>query len=97
MSDFEITIFYSDEDGGYIAEIPELESCSAFGHTPAEALAELERARDVWLAAARAEGKPIPRPRLRVRRASGPPPGDLEKDVFECRPLHPQVRRRDPA
>ncbi len=33
MSDYHINIFYSDEDGGYIADIPDLESCSAFGET----------------------------------------------------------------
>jgi len=66
MSDYEIVIFYSAEDGGYIAEVPELEHCSAFGDTPAAALKELERARDAWLAAAREEGKPIPRPKSRV-------------------------------
>lgn len=43
-------------------DIPELKSCSAFGKTPAEALAEVEIAKDAWLAAARAEGKPIPQP-----------------------------------
>ena len=42
MSDYHINIFYSDEDGGYIADIPDLDSCSAFGATPEEALAEVE-------------------------------------------------------
>ena len=65
MSDYHVNIFYSDEDGGYIADIPDLESCSAFGDTPQEALAEVERAQEAWLAAARAEGKPIPPPRYR--------------------------------
>ena len=67
MSTYEITIFYSAEDGGYIAEIPDLEYCSAFGETPADALAEVERARDAWLAAAREAGRPVPRPREHVR------------------------------
>ena len=67
MSTYEITIFYSAEDGGCIAEIPDLEYCSAFGKTPAKALAEVERARDAWLAAARDAGRPIPRPREHVR------------------------------
>jgi len=31
MSDYHINIFYSNEDGGYIADLPDLESCSAFG------------------------------------------------------------------
>jgi predicted RNase H-like HicB family nuclease len=62
MKDYHINIFYSDEDGGYIADIPDLESCSAFGNTPEEALAEVEQAKEAWLAAARDSGKPIPKP-----------------------------------
>ena len=65
MSDYHINIFYSAEDGGYIADIPDLESCSAFGGTPEKALAELERAKVAWLEAARESGKPIPPPRYR--------------------------------
>ena len=37
MKDYHINIFYSEEDGGYIADIPDLEACSAFGATPDEA------------------------------------------------------------
>jgi len=65
VKDYHINIFWSDEDAGYIADIPDLEACSAFGATPAEALAEVERAKVAWLDAARAEGKPIPVPRYR--------------------------------
>lgn len=65
LSDYHINVFYSDEDGGYIADIPDLETCSAFGTTAEEALAEVEKARDAWLAAAREAGKPIPEPRYR--------------------------------
>jgi predicted RNase H-like HicB family nuclease len=65
MSDYHINIFYSEEDGGYIADIPDLESCSAFGRTPEEALAQVEQAKAAWLDAARAAGKPIPEPRYR--------------------------------
>ena len=65
MSDCHINIFYSEEDGGYIADIPDLESCSAFGATPKEALAEVEKAKQAWLEAARRAGKPIPPPRYR--------------------------------
>jgi predicted RNase H-like HicB family nuclease len=45
VSDYHINIFYSNEDGGYIADIPDLEACSAFGKTPQEALAEVQRAK----------------------------------------------------
>jgi len=65
VSDYHINIFYSDEDGGYIADIPDLDSCSAFGSTPKEALREVEKAKAVWLEAARSSGKPIPEPRYR--------------------------------
>ena len=65
MKDYHINIFYSVEDGGYIADIPDLEACSAFGKTPQDALNELEIAKAAWLEAARAEGKPIPEPRYR--------------------------------
>ncbi|HEU4758538.1 MAG TPA: type II toxin-antitoxin system HicB family antitoxin [Dehalococcoidia bacterium] len=65
MSDYHINIFYSEEDGGYIADIPDLEACSAFGETPEQALAELERAKAAWLEAARADGKLVPPPRYR--------------------------------
>ncbi|MBM4275327.1 MAG: type II toxin-antitoxin system HicB family antitoxin [Deltaproteobacteria bacterium] len=65
MGDYHINIFYSEEDGGYVADIPDLKSCSAFGETPEQALNELERAKKAWLEAARQEGKPIPPPRYR--------------------------------
>ncbi len=40
MTDYHISVFYSEEDGGYIADIPDLKSCSAFGKTPEEAVRE---------------------------------------------------------
>lgn len=65
MTDYHINIFYSEEDGGYIADVPDLDACSAFGDTPEEALAEVERAKAAWLDAARTSGKPVPEPRYR--------------------------------
>ncbi|HEY2535739.1 MAG TPA: type II toxin-antitoxin system HicB family antitoxin [Solirubrobacteraceae bacterium] len=65
MSDYHINLFYSDEDQGYIADVPDLEACSAFGRTPEQALAEMEIAKAAWLAAARDSGRPIPEPQYR--------------------------------
>lgn len=65
MTDYHINIFFSEEDRGYIADVPDLDSCSAFGDTPEEALSEVERAKAAWLAAAKTAGKPIPPPRYR--------------------------------
>jgi len=65
MSDYHINLFYSEEDGGYIADIPDLKSCSAFGATPEEALQEVQLAKKAWLETCRARRKPVPQPRYR--------------------------------
>ena len=65
MSDCHVNIFYSKEDKGYIADIPDLDSCSAFGRTQKEALAEVLKAKQAWIRAAREAGKPVPPPRYR--------------------------------
>lgn len=61
--DYHVNIFYSEEDGGYIADIPDLDACSAFGKTAKEALAEVSKAKRAWIAAAQSEGRPVPEPR----------------------------------
>ena len=65
MSDYHINVFYSDEDAAYVADIPDLEACSALGSSAEEALAQVELARDAWLVAAQEDGRPIPEPRYR--------------------------------
>ena len=65
MRKYHIDIFYSEEDGGYIADIPDLDSCSAFGATPEGALARFTSAKDAWLEAARQASKPVPPPKYR--------------------------------
>lgn len=65
MKDYHINVFYSEEDGAYIADIPDLDSCSAIGSTPEEALREALQAKAAWLEAAKASGKPIPEPKYR--------------------------------
>ena len=65
MKDYHINIFYSDENEGYIADIPDLKACSAFGETPSEALAQVEIAKSAWIKTAKEEGKPVPLPRYR--------------------------------
>jgi predicted RNase H-like HicB family nuclease len=65
MRDYHINIFYSEDDVGYIADIPDLEACSGFGDTPDEALHEVLKAKSLWIEAAKLEGKPIPSPKYR--------------------------------
>jgi predicted RNase H-like HicB family nuclease len=63
--DYHINIFYSDDDEGYIADIPDLPGCSAFGNTPEEALKELAVVKTAWIETAKVENMVIPEPRYR--------------------------------
>jgi len=65
MKDYHINIFYSEEDGGYIADIPDLPHCSASGDAPEEALAEVLKAKTAWIQAAKEADKPVPSPTFR--------------------------------
>jgi predicted RNase H-like HicB family nuclease len=73
MKDYAINVFWSDEDGCYVADIPDLIACSATGSTPQEALAAVLEARVAWLESAREHGDPVPVPAYRPepRRAAG--------------------------
>ena len=65
MKDYHINVFWSDEDGCYVADIPDLVPCSAVGDTPEAALAQVLVAKQVWLETARARGLRIPAPTYR--------------------------------
>lgn len=65
MSDYHINVFYSDEDKCWVADIPDLEMCSAFGATAGEAVAEVELAKRGCLEVAQELGLPPPEPRYR--------------------------------
>lgn len=65
MKDYHINVFYSDADQCWVADIPDLKYCSAFGDTAEQAVHEVMIAKEGWLETASAEGKPIPSPRYR--------------------------------
>jgi len=62
MNKYTVEFFWSDEDEGFIATVPDLPGCSAFGETRAEAATEVEDAIAAWIEAAQAAGNPIPDP-----------------------------------
>ncbi len=62
MNRYTTHIFYSEEDEGYVAVVPELPGCSAFGETEEEALKEVKTAMELWIEAAEKEGREIPEP-----------------------------------
>ena len=64
MPHYAIVVFWSDADDAWVADVPDLKSCSAFGGTPEEAVAEVRVAMEGWLAAARDAGHPLPEARF---------------------------------
>ena len=65
MTGYHINVFWSEDDGCCIADVPDLEFCSAHVATPVEAVRQVETAMAAWLEAAQAAGKAIPEPRCR--------------------------------
>ena len=63
---YPINVFWSDEDEAWVADVPDLDYCSATGDTPHAAVSEVEVAIEAWLEAARSSGRPIPAPSVRA-------------------------------
>jgi predicted RNase H-like HicB family nuclease len=68
---YPVNVFWSDEDGGFIATAPDLPGSSAFGDSQTEALAQIEHAIEAWIEAANAAGNPIPEPSRPEAQSSG--------------------------
>ncbi len=66
---YPITVFWSAEDGAWVADVPDLRYCSATGDTPHDAVVEVETAIGAWLEAAKSSGRPIPVPSTRLAQA----------------------------
>jgi predicted RNase H-like HicB family nuclease len=65
MNRYAMVVFWSDEDRCWVADAPDLKSCSALGDTAGAAVAELEVAIEAWLRAAEESGHQLPPPRFR--------------------------------
>ena len=64
-SRYPVEFFWSDEDKGFIALVPDLPGCSAFGETRQDAAREVDDAISSWIAAAREAGNPVPPPSVK--------------------------------
>ena len=60
MEDYRVKILYSEKDKGFVATVPDLEGCSAFGTTRAKALHEISVVKDLWIESCLESGKPLP-------------------------------------
>ena len=63
MNRYEVIIYWSEDDGRYIAEVPELPGCMADGETRMEVLNNVETIISEWLETANLEGREIPAPK----------------------------------
>lgn len=82
---YRIEIFWSDEDGGYIANVPGLRYCSAFGESYEEALHEVLVAMELHLEALNEMGRPVPETKpWRVVEALATDPGDVGQVIEEA-------------
>lgn len=66
MSKYEVIIYWSEEDGAFIAEVPELPGCAADGPTKEAALRNVETVIEEWIETAKELGRPIPQPKGRL-------------------------------
>jgi predicted RNase H-like HicB family nuclease len=65
MHKYEIIIYWSDEDGAFVAEVPELPGCVAHGETPDSALVNCHEAIELWISTANEFGRSVPEPKGR--------------------------------
>jgi len=63
---YEVIIYWSKDDGTFVAEVPELPGCAADGPTCADALRNVETVIDEWIETARSLDRTIPEPRGRL-------------------------------
>lgn len=68
---YHINLFWSVEDGCWVADVPGVRFCSAFGNSPEAADSEVQVAFQAWLASGRDHGDPIPEPRYRPAISAG--------------------------
>jgi predicted RNase H-like HicB family nuclease len=65
MDRYEIIIYWSDEDGAFVAEVPELPGCMAHGNDRDSAYSNIKEAIGLWIRTAKEFGDPIPEPKGR--------------------------------
>jgi predicted RNase H-like HicB family nuclease len=63
---YEIIVYWSEQDNFYVAEVPELPGCITDGPSYQEALANAETAIQEWIDTAKSLGKEVPEPKKNV-------------------------------
>ncbi|MFW6170871.1 MAG: type II toxin-antitoxin system HicB family antitoxin [Planctomycetota bacterium] len=63
---YELIIYWSDDDGCFVVEVPELPGCMADGETYEQALANVQKVIEAWIETAKELGRPVPEPEGRL-------------------------------
>lgn len=63
MYKYEIILYWSNADGAFVAEVPELPGCAAHGDTQEDAIQNANQAMALWIETAKEFGDPIPEPK----------------------------------
>jgi len=66
MIRYEVIIYWSKDDGAFLAEVPELPGCMADGKTYRESVENAEKVIHEWIDTARELGRAIPEPKGRL-------------------------------
>ena len=66
MYKYEIIVFWSDEDGRFVVEVPELPGCMADGETYEQAVQNAQIIISEWIETAKSVGREIPEPKGRL-------------------------------
>jgi antitoxin HicB len=59
----------AEDGGGFLATVPDLPGCMSDGETPAKAISNVQDAIAGWIETARAMGRKVPQPSVRVTAA----------------------------
>lgn len=69
MYNYEVILYWSEEDNAFIAEVPELAGCMSDGKTRIDALNNVEVVINEWIETAELLGREIPAPKGRLHYA----------------------------
>lgn len=65
MLNYEVILYWSEEDNIFVSEVPELPGCMAHGDTQEASLANVKEAMQLWIDTAEEFGDPVPEPKGR--------------------------------
>jgi predicted RNase H-like HicB family nuclease len=85
--DYEMCVYWSDADNGYLVEVPELPGCMADGTTPEEAVTNAKTRIAEWVAFARELGREIPAPKRAAWAFQYVGSGAYQAEILEMRPI----------